>query len=135
MKPEIRERRMFMIQEFGRSLSEKEAIESTAKKFGLTKDALYVDWGRRNNWLREIVDFKDNSNVIRQLIIEVYRSLQEIEKLASNADNDNCRLGAHKLKFNVIFKLIDLYRSYENEDLRERIEKLEKKIEKGVFIP
>ena len=61
--------------------------------------------------------------------MEVRRSLQEIEKLALNADNDNCRLGAHKLRLNVIFKLIDLYSTYDNEELGQRLEKIERILE------
>ena len=134
MKPEIRERREYMIQEYSRSFSQKQVIEATANKFEVSQDTLYVDWSRRNSWLKEIVDFKDSSNMIRLLLVEVRRSLQEIEELAANADNDNCRLGAHKLRVNVLFKLVDLYRTYDNEELRERIERLERAVGEGVVI-
>ena len=135
MKAEVRERRIYMMQEFWRSRSEKMAIESTSKKFGISKDTLYVDWSRRDTWLKEIVDLRDTSNLIRQLFLDVYGSLLEIEELASKADNDNCRLGAHKLRINTLFKLIDFLQSYDVEELRERVEKLEKKAEGGMFIP
>ena len=49
--------------------------------------------------------------------------------MALNADNDNCRLGAHKLRLNVIFKLIDLYSTYDNEELGQRLEKIERILE------
>lgn len=135
MKSAVRERRVFMIQEFNRSLSEKKAIESTSERFGVNKDALYVDWSRRDSWLKDIVNLSDNSNLIRQLVLEVYKSLNEIEDLASKADNDNCRLGAHRLRVNILFKLIDFLQSYDAEELRERVEKLEKKVERGMFMP
>ena len=129
MKTEIRERRIFMMEEYGRSLSEKEAIEATAKKFKVNKGSLYTDWSRRENWLNEIVDLKDSSNMIRQLVFEIYRSLQGITKLSENADNDNCKLGALKLRIKVLFKLVDLYRTYDNEELRQRVEQLEEIVE------
>ena len=135
MKAELRERRIYMIQEYSRTLSEKNAIESTAKNFVVNKDTLYVDWSRRNSWLKEIVPLKDNTNHIRQMFLEIYRSLQEIQELASQADNDNCRLGAHKLRINTLFKLIDFLKNYDAEELRERVEKIEKQLEKGAFIP
>jgi len=131
----VRERRIFMMQEYRRTLSEKKAIESTSRKFRMKKDTLYVDWSRRDIWLKDIVDLSANSNLIRQLILEVYRSLKEIEELASKADNDNCRLGAHRLRVNILFKLIDFLHSYDAEELRERVRKLEKKAEIGMFIP
>ena len=129
MKTQVRERRFHMIQEYSKSHSEKKAIESTSKKFGVKKDVLYVDWSRRDRWLKDVIDLKDAGNMICQLLIEVQSCLQEIDELAKNADNDNARLGAHKLRINILFKLIDLYRTYDNEELRERLEKLERIVE------
>ena len=135
MNKQVRERREFMVQEYNRTQSEKKAIESTSKKFKANKNSLYVDWSRRNNWLNEVVNLKNSCYIIQQLLKEALKTLQEIDKLASEADNDNCRLGALKLRVNVIFKLIDVYRTYDNEELRERIKKLEEMTKRGVFIP
>jgi hypothetical protein len=135
MKQEIRERRVFMVQEYERSLSEKQAIQATAEEFQVNPDTLYVDWSRRGSWLKEIINFKDSPNLVRGAIIEIHRIMQKVEELAKNSDNDNCKLGAYKLQINSIFKIIDLYRSYDNEELRERIEKFEQTIGKGVIIP
>ena len=135
MKTELLERRSFMLNHYGKFFSLKDAVTDTAQKFGVKTSILYVDWNRRSSWLKQILSLKDNSDLIRQLLLEVFRVLREIEKFGSVADNDNCRLGAHKLRLNGLFKLIDLFRSYDNEALKERIEKLEKKAAGGMFIP
>ena len=115
-----------MIQEYSRTFSEKMAIESTSKKFNVKKEMLYVDWGRRNRWLPNIISLKDSSNLIRLLLIEIDATLKQVDKMILETDNDNCRLGALKLKVNSVFKLIGLYRCFDEEDLRERVENLEK---------
>ena len=118
-----------MIQEYSRTFSEKMAIESTSKKFKVKKETLYVDWDRRDTWLPKIISLKDSSNVIRLLLIEIDATLKQVDKMILETDNDNCRLGALKLKVSSVFKLIGLYRSYDEEDLLERIEKLEEIVE------
>lgn len=131
MKKKIRERRSYMINEYNQSLSEKQAIEATARKFGIKKETLYIDWSRRGSWLKEIMDTKDHLIKIQQWEEEIQKSLKEIEKLAANADNDNCRVGAHTLKINILFKLIDLHSSLDREKLLDRIEKLEEIVSKN----
>ena len=125
MNKKIRERRIYMIKQYNQSLSEKQAIEATARKFGIKKETLYIDWSRRGSWLKEIVDTKDHLIKIREWEDEIQKSLIEIEKLAQNADNDNCRLGAHRTRIDTLFKLIGLHRSLDREELLDRIEKLE----------
>lgn len=135
MKPEIRERREYMMNEYGRSFSEKQAIDATANKFHVSTETLYVDWSRRQGWLKELVKLSDNDDLIRQLIVQIQMSLNEADELKNNADNDNCRLGAIKLKINTLFKLMNFLHNYDAEELRERIEKLERIVDKGVVIP
>jgi hypothetical protein len=135
MKPEIRERRIYMMQQFGQTFSEKQAIEATAKKFNINKDTLYTDWNRKDSWFKEIIDFKNNDNIIRQLLLDINRTLMEIQQLRKNTDNNNCKLSAYKLQLSTQFRLLDFFKNYDNEELKDRIEKLEEQAKKGTFIP
>ena len=135
MKSGIEKRREYMIMEYSRSFSVKQAIEATANMFQVSPDALYMDWERRHSWLKELVKLNDNGDLIRRLILEIQLTLKGVDELRVNADNDNCRLGALKLRISTLFRLIDLLHSYDAEELRERVVKLEALAEKGVFVP
>ena len=130
MKTELKQRRTYIIDVYGQTFSEKIAIEATAKKFGVKKNIVYVDWKRRNIWLKDIISFKNSNFLIRHFLRKVVKNLMEIEKLATNSNNDNVRLGAHKLQMSSLFKLIDFYHNYKNEELLERMEKIEEQIQK-----
>ena len=135
MKPEIRERRVFMVEAYGRSFSLREAVELTARRFQCEKMTLYVDWNRRGEWFKELCDLKETTTLIRQMIMDIFWNLKDIEEMRSMTKNDSIKLGTIKLAINTRLKLIELLRDFGYEELAERIEALERLSETGVFVP
>ncbi len=123
----VRERRVFMLKEYGRSYSLRKAVKLTAAEYECNEASLYVDWSRRKVWLKEICDFKDAGVRIRELILDQYRIMGDINELIENADNSNCKLGALKLAVHTRFKMIDVLRELGNQELeRIRLEEIDK---------
>jgi hypothetical protein len=123
----VRERRVFMLREYGRSYSLRNAVKLTATEYECNEASLYVDWSRRKVWLKEICDFKNAGVRIRELILDQYRLMAEIDELKENADNSNCKLGALKLAVHTRFKMIDILRELGNQELeRVRLEEIDK---------
>ena len=54
MKQEIVERRLFLLNNYGKFFDLKAAITATARKYDCKESTLYVDWSRRDRWLKNL---------------------------------------------------------------------------------
>ena len=109
-------------------------IPLVASNHEVSEDAVKKDWDKRSSWMTNMIDLRNCGDLIRGCIIDIENYSIQLETFVKTSKNENCKLGAIKQLIENRFKLIKFYHSYDNEDLRERIEKLEKMAEKGVFI-
>jgi len=128
-KAEIQKRREYLVRMYCRFLSLKDAFEATSEKFNVRITILRADWNRRDSWPEEILENVNDSSLIRIYSKEICRTLLRAEIMMSKTTNDNCRLGAMKLKVETLFKLINLQKSINIEELLERIQNMEKKLD------
>lgn len=128
-KSNILDRREAFISYYYRTFSLKAALEATSQKFNISVSTLRVDWARRDNWPKHV--FKNVTDPVLNFIyrLGIHRTLQQTELLLSETTNDNCRVGALKLKADILFKLINLQKSITIERVLERLENLESKLE------
>lgn len=135
-KAEIRKRREFFWYALESTLSLKTALQGTSSKFGVSIAVLRVDWSRRRNWPPEIFGKIDDMILEELYNSGITKSLHQTELIISQNENLNCKLGALKLKISTYFKLKSGVEDKNYKKLLiERLEKLEKLAEKGVFIP
>lgn len=125
----IHKRREYLVRMYCRFLSLKDAFEATSEKFNVRITVLRADWNRRDSWPEEILENVNDSSLIRIYRKEICRTLLRAEIMMSKTTNDNCRLGAMKLKLATLFKLINLQKSINIEELLERIQNMEKKLD------
>ena len=81
-----------------------------------------------------MIDLKNCGELIRGCIFDIENYSIKLENFVKTTKNENCKLGAIKQLIENRFKLIKFYHSYDNEDLREQIEKLERKIEEKMKV-
>ena len=110
-------------------------IPIVASKYGVSEDAVKKDWNKRPFWNKNMIDLRNCGALIRGCIFDIENYSIKLENFVKTTKNENCKLGAIKQLTENRFKLIKFYHSYDNEDLRERIENLERVIGKGVVIP
>jgi hypothetical protein len=123
------ERRETFVETLCRTGSKRVAIQVTAEKFGVSPEAVKMDWSRRASWPLTIFK-KINSPVFTYLFtLEIREGLNQIEKLIRNTENSNCKLGAIRTKVDTLFKLVNLQRADSLENIQERMEMLEKRLD------
>ncbi|MQY62569.1 hypothetical protein GH146_04730 [archaeon] len=110
-------------------MSLKAAFEATSEKFKVSIPVLRVDWNRRDRWPKEIFENVTDPVLISIYLLGIHRTLQQTELLLSKTTNDNCRVGALKLKADSLFKLINLQKSITIERVLERLENMERTLE------
>ncbi len=129
LKRDIQERREYLVRIYCRTLSLKAAFEATSEKFKVSIPVLRVDWNRRDRWPKEIFENVTDPVLISIYLLGIHRTLQQTELLLSKTTNDNCRVGALKLKADSLFKLINLQKSITIERVLERLENMERTLE------
>ena len=128
-RAEIYKRRTSFVRDYCRFLSLKDAFEATSEKFNVSVSTLRMDWSRRDSWPKEILEDINDSSLISIYKKEICRTLTRTEIMMGTTNNDNCRLGAMKLRIETLFKLIKLQKSVDLEDVLEKVENLEKKLD------
>lgn len=118
-----------LAQVFIRTWSLKSAVKTVSKKFKASEDALRADWNRRDSWPAEIFEGISASAMRDIYLLGVHRTLRQIERELAGNPNPSCRVGLLKEKAEILFKLIELQRSIDNQVLLKRIEAVEKKLE------
>lgn len=135
-KSEVQKRRKYFSYILIRTLSLKAALEATSQKFKVSIPVLRVDWSRRSKWSREFFDNIDDPILEELCRLAIIKTFQQTELIIGQNENPNCQLGALKLKAGILFKLRNIQEEKNDKKLLiERLEKLEKMAEKGVFIP
>ena len=135
MNDMITARRKTFVETLSQTGSKKIALEETSKKYGVAQSALRTDWNRRSCWPKQIFENINDPIFIFQHTLEIRKSLRQLENLINKTTNPNVKLGAIRTKIDTLFKLVNLQRARDSENYLERIEKLERMAEKGVFIP
>ena len=135
MDSSITERRKTFVEILSQRGSMKIALKETSKKYGVANSALRTDWNRRSNWPKQIFENINNPIFTFQYMLEIRVALRQLENLIKKTTNPNYKLGAIRTKIDTLFKLVNLQRALDSENYLERIEKLERMAEKGVFIP
>ena len=108
----------------------KSAAEAVSKRFNVSKETLRVDWHRRNKWLKEVLDHVSSPILSEFYLMGIHRTLQQIEEELTQNTNPNCRVGLLKTKAEILFKLIEIQKSIEYQEvLMKRIENMEKKLQ------
>jgi len=94
MNPELRERRIDMIEAVGKRIRPSLFIRAIAKKQNIKEDTLRRDWARRRQWMPKLMQLGDPS-LIPELLAGVIDLLPELRKLIE-AENTppHIRLGA-----------------------------------------
>ena len=131
---EMIERRREMLSLNRSGMKPNEWIPLVASNHGISEDAVKKDWNKRGCWKRSLIDLKNCSDLIRGCILDIEKYSIQLETFVKNTKDESCKLGAIKQLIENRFKLIKFYHSYDNEELRERVKKLEKMAERGVFI-
>jgi len=129
LKRDVQERRVYWVRIYCRTLSLKAAFEATSEKFHVSIPVLRVDWSRRDRWPKEIFENVTDPVLIYIYLLGIHRTLQQTELLLSKTTNDNCRVGALKLKADSLFKLINLQKSIMVEGILERLENMERTLD------
>ena len=133
-RAKIFERRVYFVRCLCRFLSLKDALEVTASKFKVRVSTLRMDWSRRDSWPKEILEEVNDTSRISVYKKEICRTLAQTEYLIGTTKNDNCKLGATKLRISTLLKLIQLENSCKWKELWEKVETLENQLkEKGVL--
>ena len=135
MENNLTDRRKTFTEILNRTGSMKIALKETSKKYGVAKSALRTNWNRRSSWPKQIFENINDPIFIFQHTLEIRKSLRQLENLINKTTNPNVKLGAIRTKIDTLFKLVNLQRALDSENYLERIEKLERMAEKGVFIP
>lgn len=129
MKRRLRKRRWRMLDIFNRTGSVKKTIEIICKEFGVKKETAEKDWKRRPSWMEDIIDLTNSNDLILGCLYDVQHYSKELERFAKTTKSPSCRLGAINRLIESRFKLVKFYHSYQNGEVRERIEKLEKRLD------
>ena len=129
MNQDLRERREKLLDLRFKGLPMNEIVTDLSKDYNVTESAIYMDWSRRDTWIKEVTEFTD-------LDSELYESLSHIKKarnkallLVYSSDNDNAKVGALRLYADMNFKIInvimDLKKYRDIEEIKERLMELE----------
>jgi hypothetical protein len=78
MKPEVQERREKLLELRFKGFPMNEIVTTLAKEHQVTENAVYMDWNRRDTWIKEVAGFTD-------LDSELYESLGHIKKARNKA--------------------------------------------------
>ncbi|MHC3129855.1 MAG: hypothetical protein IBV52_07245 [Candidatus Bathyarchaeota archaeon] len=129
MKRDIQKRRVYFVMIYCRTLSLRATLEATSERFHVSTAVLRVDWARRDRWPKDVFENVTDHVLMSIYLLGIHRTLQQTELLLSKTTNDNCRVGALKLKADSLFKLINLQKSITVEGILERLENMERTLE------
>ena len=118
-----------LLEVFIRTWSLKSAAKTVSRKFEVGEGALRADWNRRGSWPAEVFEGISDSPMRYIYLLGIHGTLRQIERELSVNPNPSCRVGLLKTKSEILFKLIEVQRSFDNEVLLQRIEAMEKRLE------
>jgi len=110
LKGQILERRPKMLTLRSQGVPLKTIIKDFVREYGVSKQALYKDWKKRNQWAREIARLEDPA-----LLDELIQGLKQIIPNAwyeyKTNPNPSVKLGALKLAQQTYITLIEILQS------------------------
>ena len=131
MKGELIERRQKMVRQRAKGLPLNIVVNQLSQEYTRTKQALYKDWRNRKTWIKGILDLDDPETVF----FDFYARHEEIYQMTVmeyyKADNSSAKIGALRLLRDLNR---DFYEISITPHLLKRLEDLEGKAKKGVFI-
>jgi len=88
----------------------KNIIPDFHKKYGVSETALYIDWSKRKQWIRDVVRLQDPT-----LIDEMLEGLKQVLPRAwfmhTTSANESIRIAALKLAKDTYIDIIELLQS------------------------
>ena len=131
MYEELVERRRKMVRKRAKGLPLNIVVNQLSKEYSRTKQALYKDWRNRKTWIKDILELGDSETVF----FDFYARHEEIYQMTVmvyyQADNSSAKVGALRLLRDLNR---DLYEISITPHLMKRLEDLEEKARKGVFV-
>jgi hypothetical protein len=87
------ERRVDMANMLCKGVGLKVAADDLARKYGVSVNAIYRDWSRREKWMPQILRLQDHS-IVYELLYGMRQIIPNAWYEYSTADNSNARIGS-----------------------------------------
>lgn len=111
MNPELRERRIDMIEAIGKRIRPSHFICTLAKKWKVKEETLQRDWARRRQWMPKLMQLGDPT-LIPELLAGVIDLLPELRKIIDAKNTPpHIRLGAIHRAATITLDYIDQLQS------------------------
>jgi len=110
MKTEIRERRSKMLNLYGKGVKLSTLVSDLAREYRVKQHTVYVDWGRRGEWLEDIVGLK-NAGFGTIIISNVKQIVPNAWKEFLTAPSSRERVNALRLILDVNTRMFEMLQS------------------------
>lgn len=107
---QLLERRQEMVKLRSQGVPLRDIITDFTRKYTISEEALYIDWGKRKRWIRDVVRLQDPS-----LIDEMLEGLKQVLPRAwfvyTTTKNDSIKIASLKLAKETYIDIIELLQS------------------------
>jgi predicted DNA-binding protein YlxM (UPF0122 family) len=112
MLAKLRERRKKMLKAHFRGITTSKWISAIAEEYGVSEDAIWQDWKRRQSWLKEVFEMADVIDEINMGMAELSNIKEEAWQTYHLAENAQSKAAALKIIACVIRDKIEILQSF-----------------------
>jgi hypothetical protein len=112
MLAKLRERRKKMLKAHFRGITTSKWIAAIAEEYGVSEDAIWQDWKRRQSWLKEVFEMADVIDEIHMGMAELSNVKEEAWQTYHLAENAQSKAAALKIIAGIIRDKIEILQSF-----------------------